>query len=282
MPDWLQIVVRTLAAVVILFIMTKLLGKRQLSELSLFEYITGISIGNIAAYISLDLDNLWYLGFVSLTVWVSISVGIELWTVRNKKVRNIIDGKGRVLIRNGKLLKQELRRERLTLDELLEQLRSKDVYRVADVEFAIMEASGELNIQLKKEHQPLTPAMLGWQMSSADPPTTVVMDGAVLGDALKTAGKNMRWLESRLNELQLRVEDVLIAQIDGNDRMIAHAMDGKIHEHGGKDHAAKRIAQLTEQLRAELARLDGKLRSESERQAYEQAVESLRASLPKL
>lgn len=110
MPEWIQIVLRTLVAIVILFIMTKLLGKRQISELSLFEYITGISIGNIAAYISLDLDNLWFLGLVSLIVWVSVSVGIELWTLKSKKLRDVIDGKGTVLIRDGRLFRDKMKK----------------------------------------------------------------------------------------------------------------------------------------------------------------------------
>lgn len=125
MPNWLEIVVRTTAAIVILFVMTKILGKRQISQLSLFEYITGISIGNIVGYISLDLDNLWYLGFISLAVWAAVSVGLEFLTMKSKKVRDVIDGKGTVLIQDGQLIKKNMHKERLTMDEMLEQLRKR-------------------------------------------------------------------------------------------------------------------------------------------------------------
>lgn len=101
MPTWLEVALRTLSAVFILFVMTKLLGKRQISQLSLFEYITGISIGNIAAYISLDTDSKWYLGLLALSVWVAVSVGMEFVTMKSKRIRDFVDGKGTILIEKG-------------------------------------------------------------------------------------------------------------------------------------------------------------------------------------
>ncbi len=83
MPLWLEVVVRTLVSVVVLFFLTRMLGKRQVSQLSLFEYITGITIGSITAYISLDVDTDWYLGIVALVVWVLVSYGIEVLQLKN-------------------------------------------------------------------------------------------------------------------------------------------------------------------------------------------------------
>lgn len=79
MPDWLEIALRTLLAIVVLFVMTKILGKRQVSQLSLFEYITGITIGSLAAYVSLDLESTWYLGLVSMAVWVGVSLAMDFY-----------------------------------------------------------------------------------------------------------------------------------------------------------------------------------------------------------
>jgi uncharacterized membrane protein YcaP (DUF421 family) len=265
-----------LAAIVILFILTKVLGKRQISELSLFEYITGISIGNIAAYVSLDLDNLWYLGIVSLLVWVSASVGIELWTMKNKKVRDFIDGKGTVLIKDGKLLKNQLRKERLTIDELLEQLRSKDVYRVADVEFAVMESSGELNVLMKKQFQPITPDMLGWKMSEEKPPHTIVMDGTVLDMELELSGKNRDWLMHELHKYKMKLEDVLLAQLD-DDGVTLHVqlVDGRTHPREKANKPADRIRQMTQQLQREFMQLESAARSEEDKLAYRSALARL-------
>jgi len=228
MPEWLEIIVRTLAAMVILFVMTKILGKRQISELSLFEYITGITIGNIAGFISLDLENTWYLGIISLIVWVSVSVAVEYWTIKNKKIRNIIDGNGTVIIQDGRLLKERLHKEKLTLDELLEQLREKNVFRVADVEFAVMESSGKLNIQLKRQYQPLSPDLLGWKMDSdGGPPHTIIMDGLVLKEELSGAGYNETWLQNELARHHLKLSEVFLCQLSHNGSITFQTADGR-------------------------------------------------------
>ncbi|MFD0588753.1 DUF421 domain-containing protein [Paenibacillus sp. GCM10027627] len=272
MPDWLQIILRTLAAIVILFIMTKILGKRQISELSLFEYITGISIGNIAAYISLDLDNLWFLGIVSLIVWVSISVGIEFWTVKSKKARDFIDGKGTVLITDGRLSKEKLKKERLTLDELLEQLRQKSVFRVADVEFAVMESSGELNVQLKKEYQPLTADMLGWNVSKETPPHTVIMDGNILRDELDSSGKDEKWLSHELQRYKLQLKDVLLAQIDRDATLTIQTANGRAFPADAPTKPRDRVASLTDKLREELMQLERLTINDADRKIYQSAL----------
>ncbi|MFD0962032.1 DUF421 domain-containing protein [Paenibacillus chungangensis] len=282
MPDWLEIVLRTLTAIVVLFVMTKLLGKRQISELSLFEYITGISIGNIAGYVSLDIDNLWYLGLVSLIVWVGVAVGIEWWTVKSKKASNIIEGKGTVLIRDGQLQKDMMKKERLSMDELLSQLRGKDVYRVADVEFAVMEASGEINVMLKKQYQPLTPDMLGWNVPDERESQTLIMDGQILDEAVRHSGKNNDWLKRQLKRYKLKPEDVYVAQLEADDSMIFHLHDGRILPSESGTKPADRIQSLTRQLESELRRLEKFSRNESDRRLYQHAIDTLQSGIAKL
>lgn len=272
MPDWLEIILRTLASIVILFILTKVLGKRQISELSLFEYITGISIGNIAAYISLDLDNLWYLGIVSLAVWVSVSVGIELWTLKSRKLRSVVDGKGTVLINNGQLSKEKLRKERITLDELLEQLRQKDVYRVADVEFAVMESSGELNVQLKKEHQPITPSMLGWTMSKESQPMSIIMDGHIVEEELQRSGHSVDWVNHELKRHKLKLAEVFLAQLDSDGQMTFQTANGRTYPEPAPASPKDRVMSLTGQLQEELRRLEQLSQNDKDRRTYESAL----------
>lgn len=277
MPDWIQIIYRTLAAMVILFALTKVLGKRQISQLSLFEYITGISIGNIAAYISLELDNLWYLGIVSLIVWVGVSVGMEYATVKSKKMRDIVDGKGTVLIKNGQLIKKNLLKERLTMDEMLEQLRKKDVYRVADVEFAVMEQSGEVNVLLKKEYQPITPELLGWKIAPGREAKTVVIDGNILEDILHEAGYDRNWLLHELKKNKLKEEDVFFAQIDSNGELQLQTGIEELQTSGNQTKPGDRVSMLLDQFEAELVRLERLSRNESDRRIYQTARDRFQA-----
>lgn len=227
MAEWLEIVLRTAVSVIFLFLLTKLLGKRQVSQLSLFEYITGITIGSIVAYVSLDAETNWYLGLVSLIVWVSFSYGIELLQIKSKKLRDFFDTKGRVLIQNGKILEGNLKKERLTTDELMEQLRKQMVFKVADVEFAIMEPSGDINVMLTKENQPLTPKDLGLKPPPEKMPQVIVMDGKIMDEALMKSGYSHSWLDKKLKEIGAAAKDVFLAQVDSSGQLYVDLFDDR-------------------------------------------------------
>ncbi|MDF9839152.1 MULTISPECIES: DUF421 domain-containing protein [unclassified Paenibacillus] len=214
MPEWLEVIVRTIFAVVVLFFLTKLLGKRQVSQLSFFEYITGITIGSVAAYISLDTDKTWHLGIIALLVWVLFSLGIEYLQLKSKKARDFIDFKSSVLIKDGKIMEDTMRKERLTTDELLEELRKKDVFKMADVEFAIMESDGAINVLLKKENLPLTPKDLGIKVAPEKETQAVIMDGKILDEPLDTLNLSRSWLNGELEKQGLTVENVFLGQVD--------------------------------------------------------------------
>ncbi|MDQ0115835.1 DUF421 domain-containing protein [Paenibacillus harenae] len=228
MPDWLLIAIRTLLAIVILFGMTKLLGKRQVSQLSFFEYITGITIGSLAAYISLDLDAKWYLGIVSLAVWVGFSLGIELLQLKSKKARDFIDSRSTVLIKDGKIMEENLKKERLTADELMEQLRKKNIFQAANVEFAVMEPSGDINVLLTKENQPLTPKHLGIKVAPEQEPQTVIMDGKIMDEPLATIGLSREWLNTELETIGVAIENVFLGQVDGYGQLYVDLFDDQI------------------------------------------------------
>ncbi|NBD25941.1 DUF421 domain-containing protein [Paenibacillus glycinis] len=224
---WLEIVLRTLAAVLFLLVLTKVLGKRQVTELSVFEYITGITIGNLAGYVSLEAENHWYLGMLSLGVWAAVSLGIEMLQMKSKKARDWIDGQPTVLIQKGKILEGNLKKERITTDELMESLRRKDVFKPADVEFAVMEVSGAINVMLKSENQPLTPKTLGLRVQPEHEPQVVIMDGNILPDPLRSSGYNENWVKKELAKSNVKIEDVYLAQIDDSGTLYFDLFDDK-------------------------------------------------------
>lgn len=225
---WIEVTLRSLMAILALFVMTKVLGKRQITQLSLFEYIVGITIGNLAAHISLEIGEKWYLGIVSLFVWGISTYIIEALALKSKKVRDIVDGKGRVLIKDGKILEDNLKKEHLTIDELLERLRKKDVFRAADVEFAVMEPNGEVNVMLKKEYQPITPSHLGLKVAPEKPPQAVIMDGNIMDEPLAELGLNRGWLKTELEKLGVALENVFLGQVDSYGQLYVDLYDDKI------------------------------------------------------
>lgn len=274
MPDWLEVALRTLFAVVILFLMTRLLGKRQISQLSFFEYITGITIGSLAAYISMDLESHWLLGFVSLIVWVLVSLGIEFLQMKSKKVRDFIDSKATILIKDGKILEDNVKKERLSSDELLQQLRKKNVFKTADVEFAVIEPNGEINVLLKKEHQPLTPSHLGITVGPEPEPQTVIMDGKMMDEPLATIGLSREWLYTELEKIGVTIENVFLGQVDAYGQLYVDLYDDKLQVPEPQQKASL-LAQL-KKCEADLEMFGLSTDNETVKQMYEQCSNQLK------
>ncbi|MFM9329629.1 DUF421 domain-containing protein [Paenibacillus mesotrionivorans] len=219
MLGWGQITIRAVGALIMLFVLTRILGKKQISQLTFFEYITGIVIGDLAGFLSTDVEADYMHGVIAMIVWFSIPLLAELLAMKSKVVRNLLEGKGTVFIKSGKVLERNLRKERYTTDELLEQLRTKSVFNPADVEFAILEASGDLSVMLKEENQPLTPKDIGQHPKRIRPPQAVIMDGTVQDEGLNALGFNRQWLEQRLQQSGTKVDDVFLAVADENGGM---------------------------------------------------------------
>lgn len=228
MPEWLEIIWRTLLVVSVLFVLTKILGKRQIGELSYFEYITGITIGSIASYVSLDLETTWYYGILAMSVWTAVVFILEFVSLKSKIARDIIEGKGVVLIKDGKILEDNLNKVHFTADDLLEKLRGKNAFKMSDVDFAVLEANGELNVMLKNDSQPLTPHHLGIKVAPEQAPQTVIIDGQIMDEPLATIGLNHNWLHTELKKIGVSIENVFLGQVDSYGQLYVDCFDDKL------------------------------------------------------
>lgn len=228
MPHWLEITLRTLLTILVLFGITKVLGKRQLGELSYFEYITGITIGSIASYASIDMEENWYYGLLAIFVWAVVVYALGFLTLKSKVARDLIQGKGTVLIKEGKILEDNLTKVHLTADDLLEQLREKNVFKVADVEFAVLESDGRFNVMLTKENQPLTPKLLGMKVGQEREPQTVIIDGKIMNEPLATLGLSHGWLRTELEKIGVSLENVFLGQVDSYGQLTVDCYDDQL------------------------------------------------------
>nr|WP_310499103.1 DUF421 domain-containing protein [Paenibacillus qinlingensis] len=211
-----------------LFVLTRILGKKQISQLTFFEYVIGITLGDLAGNISTDVEANYFHGVIAILVWVLVPLVLELLTLKSKTLRGWFEGNGRVLIKDGKVLEGNLRKERYTGDELLEQLRTKGVFRVADVEFAMLESSGDLSILLKSENQPLTPKHLGMKLAIEKPTQAVMMDGVIQDEPLAAAGKSRGWLHTELDKLGVAKENVFLGQVNTDGELTVDLFDDKL------------------------------------------------------
>ena len=144
--DSASVVVKSVVAAVVLFILARLMGKKQIAQLTFFEDIVGMSIGSVAAAMSVDRRISIHAGVVSMVIWAVFPIAFSYISMHSMVARRLLDGTPKVLIQDGKIIEKNLKRSKFTINDLLEELRIKDVFDIADVAFAILETSGKLSV----------------------------------------------------------------------------------------------------------------------------------------
>jgi len=228
MPNWGIVILKTFTLITLLFLMTKLLGKRQLAQFTIFEYISGIVLGGIVAIHTSTMKYTFTYGIISMFIWFIITFAVEQFSLKNKSFRDLFQGKSAVLIQNGKIMEDNLKKEGFSSDDLLEHLRYKDIFNVADVEFAVLEPSGMVNVLPKKESLPPTAKDLELKLAPAKEPQTVVMDGEVMLEGLANLSLNPTWLETELEKMNVSIENVFLGQVDHHGQLTVDLYDDNI------------------------------------------------------
>ena len=207
----LVVVIRSLIAFFALLILVRLTGKQQLAELTYFDYIVGITIGSIASTLSVSLNQNPTATLAGMVIWTFLPILMAYISLHHAGFRKIIEGEATVVIENGKILEDNLGK----IDDLLAELRSKSIFNIADVEFALYETSGKLSVQLKSQKKPLTPAHLNISTPYEGLCTTLIDDGKVLSDALKSLSLSKAWLYYQLSKKNIQdPSQVSLAQLD--------------------------------------------------------------------
>ncbi len=216
----------------ILFILTRLMGKKQISQLTFFDYIVGISIGSIAAAISVDPNVSLLNGVISMIIWALFPIIFYLISKRGIFWRRIFDGRPTILVQNGKIIEASLYREKFTINDLLEELRLKNVFNIEDVEFAILETGGQLSVLKKSDQQTVTASQMNIPTNYQGLNAILVLDGKILSENLKLLNRKDSWLINELKKYNIpSVKDVLLASYDtdGNLHIDLKNKDPKIN-----------------------------------------------------
>lgn len=229
MSAWTEVFIRSFIFLIVLFLMTKLLGKKQISEISFFEYVSGITIGSIAGEVIMGLEANIGHGILAIVIFSLVTLLVDILSIKSKKFRDIVEGKGTIFIKDGKILEENLKKEKYTVEDLNSLLRRKNVFRAADVEFALLEPNGDLSVLLKKEYQPLTAKDLDLPTAHEKEPETVIMDGTIINDALAAARKDRAWLHQELDKLGVTLENVFLGQINSYGELTVDLYDDKIN-----------------------------------------------------
>jgi uncharacterized membrane protein YcaP (DUF421 family) len=216
MPLWLIILFRSVLAFFITLVLIRLIGKKQPSRMNPFYFINYVVLGMIAAMISLGIIGNLVIGFIALAVWGLLPIALEYLSLKSKWIHDLFNGRETVLIKQGKIMEESLFQVRLTGEELLRELRSKNIFNVSEVEFAVMETTGEINVLPKSENKPLTPSDFGQKVAPCTESQTVILDGNILDEPLAAMGLNRNWLNLQLERLGVSLTNVFIGQVDSS------------------------------------------------------------------
>ena len=215
MPEFALILIRSILAFLLLLIMTRIMGKKQLSQLTFFDYCVGITIGSIAATMSVDQNVKISNGLVSLIIWGVFPICMALVALKSRTFLQLTDGTPAIIIKNGIILEKSMKKNQLAIDELMMLLREKDVFKVDDVEMAILETNGELSVMKKTKQSPVTPQQLNLTLEEEHAPTLIIVDGRILTENLNTLGYSEEWILGEVNKQGANnINDVFLAQID--------------------------------------------------------------------
>jgi uncharacterized membrane protein YcaP (DUF421 family) len=227
-PEWLTIVLTSAGLFVLLVLASPLWGRKPMSAMTQFDHLTGLVLALMVALTALGVvDQLSY-GFLGLLVWAISIMAVQYLIQKSKWAHDHIYGKEMVIIKNGKIMEENLHSSKMTAEELLSQLRRKDIFHVADVEFAVMEANGDITAMLKRQKQPLTPQDMRLNVSQTKEPQTVILDGNIMDEPLSTMGLNREWLFTELKKVGVNPENVFVAQVDAMGELYLDLYDDAI------------------------------------------------------
>lgn len=232
--EYLTILYQAFFSALALFLLTKLMGYRQVSQFSMFDYINGITIGSIAAEMAVDLEGNYLKPLLAMIVYSFFVIALSKISQHSVPLRRLINGKAILLYQNGNLYNENLRKAKMDVDEFLVECRVAGYFDLSQVESAILEPNGKISFLPVSENRPASPKDLGISPTKEEVFANVIVDGKLLPYNLKHVGRDKNWLMQQLEGQNIKsMEDVFLAICDsqGNFHVypkINHVVDKDI------------------------------------------------------
>jgi uncharacterized membrane protein YcaP (DUF421 family) len=220
---FLSVTFRALISLFTLFIVTKIVGKKQVSELSLFDYVIGISIGNFAAEMTINLESNEVHGIWAVILFGLVAYLVSWLALKSVPLRRFVMGTPTIIIQDGKILKNNMKKVRLDINELLEECRIKGYFDISQINYGIMEVNGEMSFLPKAEYKNLTPKDLNIKVQEDSLFANVIIDGKIMFNNLKLMNKDKEWLIKTIKQNGVdNIKNVLLCTLDSNDKVIIY------------------------------------------------------------
>ena len=215
--DMGSIAIKSTAAVIVLFVLARIMGKKQISQLTFFDYTVGISIGSVAAELSVEKGVSLREGIFSMVIWTAFPLILSFIASKSMNARRLLDGTPTILIQNGKIIEKNLHKAKFTINDLLEELRIQGTFNINDVEFALLETSGKMSVLKKSSNQTVTVSDLNLKSDYQGLCANLIIDGKLMSQNIAQINKSEAWLQNELRKRNISsIADVLLASIDSN------------------------------------------------------------------
>jgi uncharacterized membrane protein YcaP (DUF421 family) len=231
MNAYVDILIRAIVSILMLLLIAKILGKQTLSNMTYLDFVTSITLGAIAANLAFNEQLKWSYFILALIAITVTSFLLSFIALKNHKLRRWISGSPTVLIEGGKILEDNMRKLRYTLDSLDQALREKEIFNVEEVEYAVLEDNGKLSVLRKDEYQYVTKKDMKLRFSNEQTfPVELIMDGALMEKDLVNNGLTKEWLEAELRRKGKRISDVFYAVRGTQQQLIFDFYEDNIHK----------------------------------------------------
>ena len=218
--------VRVLILYILVVTVMRMMGKRQIAQMQPFELVIAIMIADLAASPMENTGIPLLNGVIPIITLLSVQVIVSFISIKSETLREIICGKPSILINRGKIVQSELRRLRINMNDLLEQLRGKDYANLSDVEFAILETNGDISIIPKTEKRNVTLQDLNIKFEPEDLPITIIVDGSLISSNLQKTGRDEKWLHRELKKQGIEnIKDTFFAFLSSEGKFHAQIKD---------------------------------------------------------
>ena len=222
------VIIKGFVSVIYLFLVIKILGKKQISELNILDYVIGISLGNIAAEMTVNKEITMLNGLIAMTIYAIVSLFISYITAKSIWARRFMSGTPVVLIENGKISKEKLKEVKIDLNDLLQDARENGYFDLSEIEYAVMEVSGKVSFLPKSKYKPVTCNDMKIIKEYEGLVANLVIDGKIMYEHLKAVNHDEKWLKRRLKkEGYDKLDDVLLAIYDTKDNLTVYPMKVK-------------------------------------------------------
>lgn len=217
--EFLKLILTSVLSAVALFVIAKVMGHKQMSQLDFFDYITGITIGSIAAELATELEKPWK-PLIAMIIYGVITVILTMLTSKLPKIRKYINGTPTIIMSGGKIYRQNMKKAKMDLSEFMVMCRQEGYFNLNDIQTAVFEYNGRLTILPKASKRPANPTDLNIVPPSESINTEIIMDGRILDENLKRLGLDINWLKKELAVMgNAKIRDIILCVCVDNHRL---------------------------------------------------------------